>query len=105
MLSYCFYKHFAKDEKLNFMKSQNKKVSKINELNWCRWPESNRHGRLTARGILSPLRLPVPPHLQKTLTGRANTQHYIPPNPIFQAQNSQYPNHKNQSTFCTSNIS
>lgn len=27
---------------------------------WCPGPESNRHGRLS-RGILSPLRLPVPP--------------------------------------------
>ena len=29
---------------------------------WCRWPESNRHG-LFNRRILSPVRLPVPPHL------------------------------------------
>ena len=29
---------------------------------WCRWPESNRHEWL-ARRILSPVRLPVPPHL------------------------------------------
>ena|SRR5579871_2606915 len=27
---------------------------------WCREPDSNRHG-LYARGILSPLRLPIPP--------------------------------------------
>ena len=31
-------------------------------VNWCRWPESNRHG-LFNRRILSPVRLPVPPHL------------------------------------------
>ena len=29
---------------------------------WCRWPESNRHG-LFNRRILSPVRLPIPPHL------------------------------------------
>jgi hypothetical protein len=28
--------------------------------NWCLGPDSNRHG-VTPRGILSPLRLPVPP--------------------------------------------
>ena len=28
---------------------------------WCPEPESNRHDRLNDRGILSPLRLPVPP--------------------------------------------
>ena len=31
-------------------------------MHWCRWPESNRHG-LFNRRILSPVRLPIPPHL------------------------------------------
>jgi hypothetical protein len=33
---------------------------------WCRGPESNRYG-IYSRGILSPLRLPVPPPRQKYL--------------------------------------
>ena len=50
---------------------------------WCRWPESNRHGRLNARGILSPLRLPVPPHLQKVDFN--NTKNYNPKNIFFKS--------------------
>ena len=34
----------------------------MTSFSWCRWPESNRHG-LFVRRILSPVRLPVPPHL------------------------------------------
>ena len=42
---------------------QKSKVKRSNlTLCWCRWPESNRHG-LFNRRILSPVRLPVPPHL------------------------------------------
>ena len=32
----------------------------VNKVGWCPGPESNRHG-IFSRGILSPLRLPVPP--------------------------------------------
>ena len=49
---------------------------------WCRWPESNRHG-LFNRRILSPVRLPVPPHLHFELTRmiillfNMNCQHFF----------------------------
>ncbi len=43
---------------------------------WCLEPESNRHGRYISRGILSPLRLPIPPPRQFEMNSEDFTRHF-----------------------------
>ncbi len=49
----------------------------LGELDWCPEPESNRHGGITHRRILSPLCLPVSP------SGPLRNDHRILPEPTF----------------------
>ncbi len=54
-------------ESVEFVNWKNEKSPLISQgacILWCREPESNRHA--LRRGILSPVRLPVPPSRQRT---------------------------------------